>query len=209
MFGYGRAQVGALGADKLPQAVASLTRAFDYYGGAGDVDQAVAIAGYPLPPGLSGVVPLIGRALELVAPNSHQAGNLLAQYGLFLSVETSDYHGAQRAFDEAMVIARRESDVALELRTLAGAARADILHLSWRKCIENGLRAIDLARRAHAPYSEADARWCTIQCLWSFGDPGAAKVQAAAMLELTETLGGRIWLASAYLARIHRRRGSG
>ena len=191
--------MGTLGWDRLTQAVASLTRACDYYVGAGDIDQAVAIAGYPLPVGLSGVVQLIGRALELVAPNSRQAGNLLPQYGIALSGELSDYQGAQRAFDEAMVIARRESDVALELKTLAGTARADILQLSWRKCIENGLQAIDLARRADAPYAEADARWCTIQCLWSFGDPSAAKVQAAAMLELAETLRVRTWLATACL----------
>ena len=199
LFGYGRAQVGTLGWDRLTEAVTSLTRAFDYYAGAGHVDQAVTIAGYPLPAGPSGVVQLIGRALELVAPNSHQAGNLLPQYGLALSGEMGDYQGAQRAFDEAMVIARRENDVNLELKTLAGAARADLFNLSWRKCIENGLQAIDLARRADAPYSEADARWCTIQCLWSFGDLGAAKVHAEAMLELAETLRDRIWLASAYL----------
>ena len=118
LFGYGRAQVGTLGWDRLTQAVASLTRAFDYYDRAGNVDQAVAIAGYPLPVGPSGVVQLIGRALGLVAPNSHRAGNLLPQYGLALSGEMGDYQGAQRAFDEAIVIARRESDVTLELKTL-------------------------------------------------------------------------------------------
>ena len=56
LFGLARAQLLTLPLHQLWEAVTSLSRAFDYYVDAGDVNRAVAVADQPLPPvtGLAG-----------------------------------------------------------------------------------------------------------------------------------------------------------
>ena len=116
LFGLGRAQAAILQGE---EARASLSRAFDYYMELEDVPRAVVVAEYPLPPlpERTRLTQLIGRALALVPPDSHEAGRLLSRYGLALHREMGDYEGAQEAFDRALGIAQREKDAALEMRT--------------------------------------------------------------------------------------------
>lgn len=96
LFGLGRAQ-SALGAAQ--DAWTTLGRAFDYCEAAGDVALAVTIAEYPLlvVPGLQHITRLVERALALVPPESRQAGQLLARYGLLLNLETGDHTRTQAA----------------------------------------------------------------------------------------------------------------
>ena len=50
LFGLGCAELATVERQRLSEAVICLRRAFDYYAKAGEVDRAVAVAQYPLPP---------------------------------------------------------------------------------------------------------------------------------------------------------------
>jgi DNA-binding CsgD family transcriptional regulator/RecA/RadA recombinase len=197
LFGLGRAQVATLPRHQFPQALASLSRAFDSYADTGDVERAVAVAEYPVPAltgHRTGVAQLITRAMRLVPPDSPAAGRLLSLYGLVMALEEGHHESAQAAFGRALAIARREGDVALEMRTLAYACQADFWHLHLLEGLENGLRAIDLALRNDEPRAEAIARIYTASTLSFTGDVERARQHAAASLVAAERLRDRYWL---------------
>ena len=75
------------------------------------------------------MVQLIARVLSMVAPGSHAAGRVLCNYGLFLAMDEGDYQGAQDAFNQALTIAQREGDRALQARILANSASVDFTRL--------------------------------------------------------------------------------
>ena len=133
----------------------SLCRAFDHYAESGDVKQAVNVAEFPivLNPGDYKVTQLIARALELVPPDSHDAGRLLSRYGFLLSWETGNYEDAAEAFARALDIARREQDTSLAIQTLTTAANVDLNNLRWRDGLDKSLQAIELARNIGNPRS--------------------------------------------------------
>ncbi|MEE8465077.1 MAG: AAA family ATPase, partial [Dehalococcoidia bacterium] len=93
LFGLGRAQAATLGRQRLDVAVATLSRAFDFYAETNDVAHAVAVAGYPLPslPGRRVTVELLTRALQIAPPDSPEAGRLLSRYVLVMGLEEGDY----------------------------------------------------------------------------------------------------------------------
>ena len=199
-FGLGRAQTAILPGHRIREAVASLSRAFDYYIEAGDVERAVAVAGYPittLAGQPTGMTSLITRALTLVPPDSHAAGRLLSRYVKVLGTEHGEYDEAQTAITQALAIAQREGDLALELRTLIDAANVDMSHRRWPACVAKSLRAVELARQAEDPYAEVAARFWGAQSLIYMGEPREAQRHGAAMLALAEKLRDRWWLASA------------
>ena len=104
LFGLGRVQVAAR---QRREALSTLSRAFEYYIGEGNMSATVDVAErLPLIPGFSGVSESLSRALELVPPDSHAAGRLLARYGLSLNYEKGDYESSQQVFSPALEIAR-------------------------------------------------------------------------------------------------------
>ena len=200
LFGLGRAQAATLEKYQLGDALASLRRAFDYYAEAGEITRAVAVAEYPFYPVVGrglGVADLVGRALTLVPPDSHEAGRLLSRYGLALDLERRDYEGAREALGRALDIAQREEDTALEMRTLVAAADVDFYHLRLRESMENCLTAIDLARGVDDPRAEVVARLYAGRNLDYMGDLEGSRAHAAAMLPLAEKLRDRFWLSWA------------
>ena len=200
LSGLGRAQLTLLDRNELPQAVATLARAFDYYAETGDVDRAVAVAQsrYPSRSGLStGAAKLIARALSLVPADSHQAGALLSRQGYVLGMEEGDHEAASVAIGRALAIARREQDPALEMRTLAEAARVDRFHLRLPESLSKSRQAIELLARFDDPEVEAAARYEASIALYINGDPEEAQQHATAMLAVSERLRDRFWLSSA------------
>ena len=211
VYGLGRAQQGMT---RPYEATHSLSRAFDYYADVGDVPNAVAIAGGF---GTSGEreierssiwTRLITRALELVPPDSHEAGRLLVRYGVHLGGVTGDYEGAQEAFSRALGIAQREKDVALEMRTLASAAGAEIYRMRFQEALEKSLQAIELYRRAWEGQADEVSRlaydakrsahlWATTSLL-CMGDPQSARSHAEAMYPLAERLRNYHAVGAAY-----------
>ncbi|MCH8282814.1 MAG: hypothetical protein IIC96_19295, partial [Chloroflexi bacterium] len=200
LYGLGRAQAATLPRHRIEEAVVTLCRAFDYYAETGDVDRAVAIAEYPFYPMAGkriGDAQLVASALALVPSDSHEAGHLLSRYGRVVAIEEGDYDSAQEAFGKALTIARREGDAALEMRTLADSANADLYQLRWRECLEKGLQAIELAHRADEPYAEVLARYSAALAQNALGDLVGLRSNASALLTSAEKLRDQWWLASA------------
>jgi tetratricopeptide (TPR) repeat protein len=201
VFGLGRAQAATLPPHKLEPAIASLRRAFDHYAASGDVGRAAAIAAYPLPLslrfGYTDAEELISQGLALVSSGAHEAGAVLAQHAWFSGFIKSDYNGAQRAFRQALSIARRDGDAALERRTLANAAFVDAFHLRWQDCLERGLRAIELAQQAGDTRTEIPARRAVGFALVATGEREQARVHTATALALAKPLRESWWLTSS------------
>ncbi len=196
----GRSQATALPRYEIDSAVASLNRAFDYYAEVGDVTRAVAVAEYPLPTFAGqriGVAELIARALELVQPNSHEAGRLLSEYARVLAIEEGNYDAAQSAFGQALAIAQREQDATLEMRTLTHACYVDAWYLRWQETASRTSQAIELAGRAGDLRVEAQVRSYAGLVRDTLGDFEGAHYHAEAALAVAERLRDRTWLVFA------------
>ena len=201
LFGLGKAQTATLERHQLHEAVASLRGAFDYYVGVGDVDQAGAVAQFPLNSATgqrTGLARLIADALALVNPDSLEAGRLLSRYGRVLGIEEGDYDGAQQALNRALVIAKDEGDAFLEMWTLANAVQVAVYHLRFPEALEKGPRAIDMALELDDPHAQLFARFYTATVLRRTGNLTGFRRQALAMLAPAERLRDHYWLISAY-----------
>ena len=200
LFGLGRSQAAALPRYQIDQAVASLNRSFDYYAEVGDVPRAVAVAEYRLPTFAGqriGVAELIARALELVQPDSHEAGRLLSEYARVLAIEEGNYEDAQSAFAQALVIARREQDATLEMRTLTHACYVDSWYLQWQEARSRTAQAIELADQASDLRAEAQVRSYAGLVRILSGDFEGAHYHTQAALSVAERLRYRTWLIFA------------
>ena len=201
-FGRGRAQLGALPRYELEPASTSLRRAFDYYARAGDVSRAVAVAAHPVPLslglGYTSFPDLIARALDFVAPDSHEAGRLLAQHGWYCGIVGGNHGEAHRAFRRALSIAKRQNDGALERRTLANAAWVDVWHFRPQDCLREGLRAIELGGQAASDEQhEIVARRSIIWALMGSGQRAGVAAHTVAGFALAQKVRDRWSLSSA------------
>jgi DNA-binding CsgD family transcriptional regulator/tetratricopeptide (TPR) repeat protein len=201
LFGAGYALAALRDHRQMTQTVSILRCAFDYYVRVGDLARAVTVAESTPRTYVDqdfGEADLVSRAMELVAPDSREAGYLLARYGEVRARVEGDYDDAQEAFSRAQAIARQEGDVALEMRVLAKWAVTAYSHLRNQECLEKSLRIIQLARLANEPIAEANAYYYAGMALWSVGDLEGSRRHGAALLALAERLRDRFWLASAF-----------
>jgi tetratricopeptide (TPR) repeat protein len=183
----------------MREAIPSLRRAFDHYIQAGDIAQAIAVVEYPAPSQSElffELAQLLSRALTLVPSDSHAAGRLLSAYGRCISFR-GDYQATQQAFQRALAIARRERDMALEVRTLAFAARGDSRYLRYGECVEKSLRAIELARSVDEPRIELQAGVWGAESLMALGELEQARRLTETSLALAERLRRRYELVIA------------
>jgi hypothetical protein len=171
LFGLGRAQEGRRATVwGGPEVFACFHRAFDYYVGSGDVRRAVEVAAHPISSNIGGE--LIAKALDLVLPDSHDAGRLLSRYIMPLR---ADYDRAQETFHRALAIARQRQDLDLEMKTLVAGACVNFDQCRFQESLDQNLRAIQLAERIDHPVSEAHARYDLMHVLYAMGDlEGAA-----------------------------------
>jgi tetratricopeptide (TPR) repeat protein len=200
-FGRGRAQLAALPRYELEPASNSLRRAFDYYAQTGDISRAVTVATCQIPLSLglgnTDFPELIRRALKFVSPDSREEGQLLAQHGWYSGIVEADQRVAQQAFERALSIARKQSDAALERRTLANAAWVDVWHFRRDECLEEGLKAIELAGQAGDEQTEINARRSIVWALMASGELEQIRAHTLAGFALAERLRDRWSLASA------------
>jgi len=190
LFGLARAKSATGVGHQLSEAFSALSRAFEYYTGAGSVTQAVAAAEFPIAPPpyrISGVAQLMARALAMVPADSHEAGRLLSRYGGILGAADRDYEGAQQALGRAIAIARREEDVPLEIQALTYTADVSGQHFHWQESLDNGLRAIELAASIETPQSELHSRYWTSISLLHMGDLNAARPHTTVMRDLAQS----------------------
>lgn len=200
-FGIGRAQTATLPRNRLMEAHQNLLRAFDYYAAEGDIARIVAIAEMPiLPLTEHGILTgsLVERALELVPAGSIGLGRLHAYYGHVLGLERGDYSGARASFDQALLIARRDGDLGLEMRTLNYAAQVELWHHKIEESLASSLKAIELAAATSDPRGEVNGRYLATLSSRGLGDIGETERQASAILEPAERLRDRYWLATAH-----------
>ena len=201
LFGLARAQAATLQRHQLGEAAINLHQAFDYYAEAGKVDQAVDIAAYWLrglgPPSRTIGEQIIARTLELVPPDSHEAGRLLSGFGRIKGTEKGGYESGREALGRALVIAQSTGDVGLEIRTLAAAAAVEAYHNHWHQALEEVLRAIDLTRYGDTLEIEANSyHWTSLSWL-ATGDLEGARQHSAEMLKVAAELHGNYQLATA------------
>jgi ATP/maltotriose-dependent transcriptional regulator MalT len=202
LLGLARAWAGTTDKGRrLQETVNILSRAFDFYAEAGEVDRAVAVAEYPLSTGYlgrDGHAQFLLRALQLVPPDSLAAGRLLSSHGAELGRLENDYDGAQEALRRALAIARREKDLALEARTLALSANVNLYHLHIREALENARQAIELAPGMEDLQTALLAHMNALRALHHIGESRAALPYGAVALELAQKLRGPTRLAVNY-----------
>jgi len=193
LFGLGQAQEGTQ--DNIfsgSEVLACFHRAFDYYVGAGDAGRAVNIAAYYISSNIG--AELITKALELVPPDSHDAGRLLSRYILALR---ADYERSQQAFHRGLAIAQQQQDLDLEMITLVSGACINFVECHFQESLDHNLRAIELAGRVDHPASEAHAHYDLTHVLYAMGDLEGAASHATAMLRSAERSGIRAWQTNA------------
>ena len=159
LTGLGKAQGAAL---KWSEAKENLTRAFEHYDTVGQTAKALDIAMFPdtesLARGLTGVLPMLERALELAAPESRNMGRILCTYGTFVARDARDYGAASKAFQRALEIARRDQDAQLEMFALIDWGQVDFWYAKNCDSLERSLKGGELARRLEDPRREAFAQ---------------------------------------------------
>jgi predicted ATPase len=162
LSGLGRAQAATLERHRIPEVVATLSLAVDYFAEVGDVAQITRIAEhsfYPVFGQSTGNIRLIELALSQVPADSREAGRLLSRYAWVLATEEGDYQLAQQPFERALTIAGLQRDPVLEMKTLAQSANVDMLHNQFQSSVEKSRRALELAPNIDEPESEAIARY--------------------------------------------------
>ncbi|MFQ6028794.1 MAG: LuxR C-terminal-related transcriptional regulator, partial [Dehalococcoidia bacterium] len=197
-FGLAHAQAAILDESQMQEVVTSLGHAFDYYFAAGDVEKVVAVAEYSIPPLLEPLreAQFIPRALELVSPDSHEAGRLLSIYGNTLGEDEGNYQDAKEALSQALAIAQREGDPGLEMRTRMALGRLDARWLNLPEALDNLQQAVRLGRQVEDPEAALGASFWLVQVLLGTGRREEAGRQASAMLTTAEGLRHRFWLAN-------------
>jgi tetratricopeptide (TPR) repeat protein len=200
LHGLGRAQA-AMG--QIKEAASNLTLAFKFYARMEDVPRAIVIVEHAHSLEYARrMTDAISLALELVPPDSLEAGRILVNYGLSLcqteaELIKDDLSQGQEAIDRALAIARRCDDKALEMRALAMSAQVDVWRANWRQCLEKCLRAIRLAENNDDPVSELRSRQLAVDSLLVLGEADAAEVHAATFLSAAERLRDNYWLRFA------------
>ena len=195
--GLGRARVATAQRHQIRDALSNLEIAFDYFVENGDVTRAVAVAECPLPNFvglLEGASERVARALELVPPDSLQAGRLLSRYGRLIGIEKNDYASAKEAFQQALLIAQKEGDKTLEMQVLAKFAYVAQFQIQIEEVLEHSLKAIELAQQVNDPHAELEVRTAAGISYYRMGQPEQSHLHLSTALAVAERLRDRFWL---------------
>jgi len=180
-FGLARAQATTLERPYLLQTSEYLQRAFEYFVETGDVARAVDIAVHQFGT-IEGTDQRLARALELVAPDSHEAARLLSHSLTVLGLSAQQPDESTRAYEKALAIARRYGDRVLEMQTLVNAGCLDCSHLRLHASFEKNLQAVTLAEFLDQPFVETHAHTELALVSYSLGDLDKAMPHANAAL---------------------------
>jgi tetratricopeptide (TPR) repeat protein len=149
--------------------------AFSLYDSLEDRKSAVALAGRARgfrPIWLHSTERVFSRALEMVEPDSIDAGYLLVQHAPALRYEQMDHDGAASALDRALKIAIDSGNKHLETRVLIALADNGGHDGDVDGSFELRRRAAVLAQETDQPVEEAAARRAVLTQLISEGDAG-------------------------------------
>ena len=191
-FGLGEAELQSLSYPNSQRGWDNVARAFDLYEKIGDTRAAVAVS---LQSTYSDQLHIIksasvySRALEMVEPESADAGLLLTRYAAAMRFEQEDDSGSMKALEQALGIARRTGDRRLETSALFNISLGRLLDYDFQGSIEVGLEAVELARETDQEVEEAVSHWCVATSLIRLGDPEAAWQHSEAGLHVLEKIG--------------------
>ena len=201
LFGIGKARAATLHRHEIEEVLDGLRQAFNYYVDAGDVGRAIEVAEYRIPGAngrLTGVARILARALDLVPADSHEAGRLLAIYGLIVGLEDEpDYESAGELLGRALVIARRAGDTTLEITVLDRLGQVNYYHMRFAEGHRILLDAVKLASQSDNARVEVEVHFHTMATAHYLGDAQGSQVHALAMEAPAEALRDRWWLASS------------
>lgn len=158
-FGLGKALSFTATIKDRSQAGEALHKAFDYAISNGVMNLAIGVAMFPITQTIGfreqhKVV--LERALDLVAPDSIEAGYILNNLGHITQFATGDFERANEALQFAIAIGERHGD--LNLQASAVSNLLDVRHhhnLHLEDDLDIALRSIDLGRKCNNPDAQA------------------------------------------------------
>ena len=200
LYGLGLAQHGTSERFEIAKGIENLVRAFDFYDKAGNVVRVADAARYVsliAPISIESVTRIKARALELVPPESIQAGRILPGYAYRLAL-AGNHEAANKAFSRALSIAKLSEDSTLEVQTLHISSNADIQHFHYEECLEKILKAVELSDRNDDHWSKLDTRAQAMGTFTILGDPRQTRRYGEPVLAAMERRHGRdrrsLWL---------------
>ena len=160
LFGLGQAKAATVPRTDAQEVWDIFSRAFDCYVESGNIQQALDVAGYRFPfgPYIKGQVQVTKRAMDLAPHDSPQIGSLFYQHGLALYYELGDYDKAQETLNQAIEIAKREKDTALEVKILSSASVIDIWERRIGDSTQKNIRILELLPNVEMPFAETLAK---------------------------------------------------
>ena len=158
-FGLGRALSFILAGAERVRVGNAFKTAFEYALSAGVLDLAVGVATFPMNQHMAfreRYHRLIEQALDLVAPDSLEAGYMQNNLGHVIQFATGDFNRANKALQTAIAIGESNGDV--NLQAIAVSNLLDVRHhhnLHLDDDLDIALRSVDLARKCDNPDAEA------------------------------------------------------
>jgi tetratricopeptide (TPR) repeat protein len=168
---------------RIPEALADLQAAFDFYDHAGDVNSALKVARTRIVTGEGqrGIAPMLRRAVELADPDSADRATIQTYLGRVTGL-LGDYETSKLLIEGAIETASRIGDKSLELRALADRAFVDYFNLRDDSMERHARRGIEIAPLVAEPLAESQLRMFMAHLLANRGDrPGAQREYEAAV----------------------------
>lgn len=199
LFDIAKATAALSPHDDRSAAIDALDRAFRCYLEAGKEEKAARVALFPLAvAGFPELTELPTRGLELVAPNSPEAGRLMSRLGLTKALVEGAGVLATQLLRDALAIAEKNGDQALE--QLSSANLGSVLAF-WFLRENEGLRycarAVQIWPGAGDLFSEFRARADLASCLARLGQLEEADGHAARARDVATRLRDRTFTAVA------------
>ena len=154
-----------------------ISRAFSLHLELGDTASAVALAQFPTQfAGIRGTAVVIGRALELVPPDSIDACRLLTRHSIALTDDLGDTAASRVAIERAVALAESLDDPVLKARTLVHRSIHAFSVANYREAAQIGSLAVEAARAADDTYTLVRIGPFVARAMLALGDRKVAEV---------------------------------
>ena len=154
-----------------------ISRAFSLHLELGDTASAVALAQFPTQfARIRGTAVVIGRALELVPPDSIDACRLLTRHSIALTDDLGDTAASRVAIERAVALAESLDDPVLKARTLVHRSMHAFTVANYREAAQIGSLAVEAARAADDTYSLVRIGPFVARAMLALGDRKVAEV---------------------------------
>ena len=184
-----------------------LRRAFEYFEKVGNTEKVVSIVsvrGFISSGSISEA--LVDKALELVPADSVEACRLMWQVARHISFKGNvGYRQADGIYKKALRMARQHKDIGLELQITTWQSQGELDKINEKGILEKAYAAIELARSADGPASEA---WAHYRCSYTLGDQGnyeEAARHAEMALRIIEKVNYYVYLHNIILQSLNLR----